>query len=67
MKTWNISKEDIKSRCGFCGISMTSWIYRANHLGQHFKAGKTMADWEGDWGFDDHVSEIVENAMPPCE
>ncbi|KAJ5598155.1 hypothetical protein N7537_008239 [Penicillium hordei] len=65
MKTWNISKEDIKSRCGFCGISMTSWIYRANHLGQHFKAGKTMADWEGDWGFDDHVSEIVENAMPP--
>ncbi|KAJ6033814.1 hypothetical protein N7444_011585 [Penicillium canescens] len=24
-----------------------------------------MADWDGDWGFDDHVLEMVENAMPP--
>ncbi|KAF7546825.1 hypothetical protein G7Z17_g8161 [Cylindrodendrum hubeiense] len=31
----------------------------------HFKSGKTMADWKGDWGFDSEVLALVENAIPP--
>ncbi|KAF0327374.1 C2H2 type zinc finger domain-containing protein, partial [Colletotrichum asianum] len=28
-------------------------------------AGKTIADWKGDWGFDPEVADTVENDMPP--
>ncbi|CAH0055648.1 unnamed protein product [Clonostachys solani] len=27
--------------------------------------GKTMADWTGDWGFEEHILDMVENSMPP--
>ncbi|KAF7548439.1 hypothetical protein G7Z17_g7050 [Cylindrodendrum hubeiense] len=27
--------------------------------------GQTMASWEGDWGFDEFVLKMVENAIPP--
>jgi hypothetical protein len=46
---------------------MDSWSIRVDHLAEHFKGGKSMADWKGDWGFEPQVLDIVENGMPPCE
>jgi hypothetical protein len=67
MKDWKTSTPTIRSRCGFCGTSLDSWIDRVEHLGDHFKMGKTMADWTGDWGFEDVVADTLENAIPPCK
>ncbi|KAJ3537640.1 hypothetical protein NM208_g6228 [Fusarium decemcellulare] len=65
MRHWRVPTPDIRSRCGFCNLSMTTWEKRADHLANHFKLGKTMADWEGDWGFERSILQIVENAIPP--
>ncbi|TIC95311.1 Homeobox protein 4 [Colletotrichum higginsianum] len=65
MGDWKYESEVIRSRCGFCGWSMTTWNDRIDHLAEHFKDGKTMADWHGDWGFDDAVLKMVENSMAP--
>jgi hypothetical protein len=46
---------------------MTSWGERIDHLAEHFKSGSTMAEWQGEWGFDDEVLKWVENSLPPCE
>jgi hypothetical protein len=46
---------------------MNTWADRVGHLADHFKTGKTMANWEGDTGFDETVQAMVENAMPPCK
>lgn len=59
MKSWMIPMPDIKSRCGFCSLVMDTWIERTDHLGDHFKAGATMADWKGDWGFENAVVQMV--------
>jgi hypothetical protein len=67
MDSWKIATPEIRSRCGFCGIVMDTWSIRVDHLAEHFKGGKSMADWKGDWGFDQPVLNIVENGMPPCE
>ncbi|KAL6364457.1 hypothetical protein LRP88_01858 [Fusarium phalaenopsidis] len=67
METWRTAIKDIRSRCGFCGIEMESWSSRTNHLASHFKDGRTMADWTGDWGFEPSVIEMLDNAIPPCE
>lgn len=67
MGDWKYESEVIRSRCGFCGLTMTSWVDRIDHLAEHFKDGKTMADWHGDWGFDDNVLKMVENSMAPCK
>ena len=67
METWKIVTPQIRSRCGFCGIVMDSWSIRVDHLAEHFKGGKSMADWKGDWGFEPQVLDIVENGMPPCK
>jgi len=67
MDTWKVSAPAIRSRCGFCGIILDSWTTRTDHLAEHFKSGKTMADWKGDWGFESSVLENVENGMPPCK
>jgi len=45
---------------------MDTWTTRADHLAEHFKAGRTMADWKGDWGFEAPVLSMVENSIPPC-
>lgn len=66
MEEWRVPVPDIRSRCGFCNLVMTSWDERAAHLSDHFKVGKTMADWNGDWGFESSILDIVENAIPPC-
>lgn len=67
METWKTAIKDIRSRCGFCGIEMESWSSRTDHLASHFKDGRTMADWTGDWGFEPSVVEMLDNAIPPCE
>lgn len=67
METWRTAIQDIRSRCGFCGIEMESWSSRTDHLASHFKDGRTMADWTGDWGFEPSVIEMLDNAIPPCE
>lgn len=67
METWKVATPEIRSRCGFCGIIMDSWSIRVDHLAEHFKGGKSMADWKGDWGFERQVLDIVENGMPPCK
>jgi hypothetical protein len=66
MKSWKVSTPQIRSRCGFCGIVMDTWSFRVDHLAEHFKSGKSMADWKGDWGFEVPVLAMVENSIPPC-
>ncbi|CAK7202461.1 hypothetical protein SEUCBS139899_005184 [Sporothrix eucalyptigena] len=65
MEQWKVATPEIRSRCGFCGIVMDTWTFRVDHLADHFKTGRTMADWKGDWGFDKPVLEMVENSIPP--
>ncbi|CAJ0549031.1 Ff.00g026440.m01.CDS01 [Fusarium sp. VM40] len=65
MNSWKVATPEIRSRCGFCGIVMDTWTIRVDHLAEHFKTGYSMADWKGDWGFDNPVLEMVENSMPP--
>ncbi|KPM45389.1 hypothetical protein AK830_g1192 [Neonectria ditissima] len=65
MKRWKVAMPEIRSRCGFCGHTMDTWDARVHHLATHFKAGKTMADWKGDWGFDPEIVVLVENSIPP--
>jgi hypothetical protein len=67
MDAWKVATPEIRSRCGFCGTVMDSWSARVDHLAEHFKGGKSMKDWRGDWGFEASVLEVVENGMPPCE
>ncbi len=66
MEPWKVASPEIRSRCGFCGIVMDSWTIRVDHLAEHFKTGYSMADWKGDWGFEEPVLEMVENSIPPC-
>ncbi|EGU80207.1 hypothetical protein FOXB_09290 [Fusarium oxysporum f. sp. conglutinans Fo5176] len=65
MREWKAPPPAIHSRCGFCNLVMETWIDRVHHLADHFKTGKTMADWKGDWGFEPHILELVENSIPP--
>ncbi|KAF4415911.1 Homeobox 4 [Fusarium acutatum] len=65
MKSWKVTGPDIRSRCGFCGIAMSSWSIRVDHLAEHFRKGDTMASWRGDWGFEPPVLKMVENFIPP--
>lgn len=66
MDSWKIAAPEVRSRCGFCGIVMDTWSARVDHLAEHFKAGRTMEEWKGGWGFDSSVMKLVENGMPPC-
>lgn len=66
MRSWRVKISDIRSRCGICSYQMTNWEARVNHISEHFKMGKSMADWQGDWGFDPEIANIIENGMPPC-
>ncbi|KAL5590084.1 hypothetical protein FOVSG1_011951 [Fusarium oxysporum f. sp. vasinfectum] len=65
MQSWVLIGPEIRSRCGFCDAWFDSWTDRVDHLANHFRHGKTMADWKGNWGFEDTVVCMVENAMPP--
>ncbi|KAF1848626.1 uncharacterized protein K460DRAFT_309155 [Cucurbitaria berberidis CBS 394.84] len=65
MAKWMLPMPNINSRCGFCGTMISTWIERTDHIAEHFKDGATMADWHGDWGFDDAIVNMVESAVPP--
>lgn len=65
MARWMLPIPDVRSRCGFCGITMSTWSERTDHIADHFKSGVTMASWQGDWGFDASVVPLVETAIPP--
>lgn len=64
---WKISMVSIRSRCGFCNLVIDTWSDRVDHLADHFKAGATMSQWQGDWGFEDHILKRVEDSVPPCK
>ena len=66
MDSWKIAAPRVRSRCGFCGLTMDTWAARTDHLAEHFKSGKTMADWQGSWGFDLEIQKLVEDGIPPC-
>lgn len=66
MRQWKAPSPAIRSRCGFCDLGLETWTERVHHLADHFKAGKTMADWTGDWGFEPHILDLCENSIPPC-
>jgi len=63
METWRKIIPEVKSTCGFCGSRMTTWQERADHLVEHFEAGKSISEWRGDLGFEEHISDLVENAQ----
>ncbi|EOA84566.1 uncharacterized protein SETTUDRAFT_136488 [Exserohilum turcica Et28A] len=65
MSCWMLPIPDVRSRCGFCGITMSTWLERTDHLADHFKSGTTMASWQGDWGFDSYIAPLVETAISP--
>jgi hypothetical protein len=67
MRGWRTEWNDVHSRCGFCSIMLASWQIREDHLAEHFKMGQTMADWNGDWGFESAVLKKIQNSMPPCK
>ncbi|EHA54921.1 hypothetical protein MGG_01730 [Pyricularia oryzae 70-15] len=65
MSKWEQKHDELESICGFCGLRMTTWTARVEHLAGHFKAGSSMAEWKGDWGFSPFVLDKVQNAIPP--
>ncbi|KAL1953608.1 hypothetical protein VTO42DRAFT_2555 [Malbranchea cinnamomea] len=65
MDPWRSTITQVKSRCGFCSATLTTWKERVDHLAVHFKAGTQMTEWKGDWGFEPHIQEMVENSIPP--
>jgi hypothetical protein len=67
MSVWKTEMLSVRARCGFCGLWVDTWTARAAHLADHFKNGKTMADWKGDWGFEPEILALLENEMPPCK
>jgi hypothetical protein len=66
MGSWKDSISEVRSRCGLCRVTFDTWQARIDHLAEHFKMGHSMAKWEGDWGFDEPILKMVENAIPPC-
>ncbi|KAK2739686.1 hypothetical protein FQN57_006520 [Myotisia sp. PD_48] len=65
MDSWKTTTTEIKSRCGFCDMTFTTWKDRVDHLAAHFKSGVEMTQWKGEWGFEPHITSRVENGMPP--
>jgi hypothetical protein len=46
-------QDAVRSRCGFCQVSMNSWEERMDHLASHFRSGLTMESWTGGCGIED--------------
>jgi Homeobox KN domain/C2H2-type zinc finger len=65
MSKWKRTPEYVRSRCGFCDQQLTTWQGRIDHLASHFRDGHSMANWSGGWGFEPHISQLIENGMPP--
>ena len=62
---WKVEWGELRSRCGFCGEGMVSWEARTEHLATHFKEGAVMSEWSGNWGFDEEVLALLQNAEVP--
>ena len=65
MQYWKQGISDLNSRCGFCGLGLTTWNGRTDHLAIHFREGATMSQWSGGWGFDKNIEEMVLNSIQP--
>ncbi|OAX82116.1 hypothetical protein ACJ72_03530 [Emergomyces africanus] len=65
MESWKSATTEIRSRCGFCSSIFNTWKERVDHLTAHYKAGTDISQWQGDWGFEPFVQQLVENGMPP--
>ncbi|KAJ5168379.1 uncharacterized protein N7482_003973 [Penicillium canariense] len=64
---WCGTGANAQSRCGFCDITLPTWAVRAQHLGEHFKNGARMDQWEGDWGLDPTTMGVLRNAVLPSQ
>ena len=67
IENWRGTGANVRSLCGFCGISLSSWKERADHLTDHFKKGSRMEHWVGEWGLDSSIMGILRNAVLPSE
>lgn len=56
-----------RTKCGFCPTTFKSWKERERHLARHFGNGKTMSQWEGDWGLTTASMGRLSNATAPQE
>jgi hypothetical protein len=56
---------EVCSRCGFCDCRLQTWDGRADHLAGHFKNGRRMHQWTGDWGLDLPVLRELREAVLP--
>ncbi|KAE8377858.1 hypothetical protein BDV26DRAFT_262836 [Aspergillus bertholletiae] len=65
LDAWRLTRGDIRSRCGFCGLELSNWALRTNHIAAHFKEGARMEQWEGDWGLEAEISSVLRNAVLP--
>lgn len=65
MEKWKHTPEFVRSRCGFCDKLLSTWQARIDHLAAHFRSGASMAEWVGGWGFEPHISRLIENGIPP--
>lgn len=65
IENWKAAFPPIVSRCGFCDAALSTWDERTDHLGAHFRSGKTMKDWRGDHGFDDETNARLHYDYPP--
>jgi hypothetical protein len=62
---WKQESKNIASRCGFCDQKLHDWDERIEHIGDHFRSGFTMKDWQGDHGFPPSITAQLRNAFPP--
>ncbi|KAF7595311.1 hypothetical protein BBP40_006560 [Aspergillus hancockii] len=65
LDAWRLTRGDIRSRCGFCGLELSAWTVRADHLVGHFRKGARMDQWEGNWGLDTEILSLLRNATLP--
>ncbi|PVH74247.1 hypothetical protein DL98DRAFT_537600 [Cadophora sp. DSE1049] len=66
MESWKSVTTSIRSRCGFCDASLSTWSDRVDHLAEHFSDGYSVAEnWRGDWGFDCNILSVLEKASLP--
>ncbi|KAF2759978.1 hypothetical protein EJ05DRAFT_475002 [Pseudovirgaria hyperparasitica] len=51
LSTWSRPVDrDVSFWCGICGIRLTSWQERVDHISGHFMVGQTMQLWRGEPG-----------------
>ncbi|KAL1855010.1 hypothetical protein Plec18170_004422 [Paecilomyces lecythidis] len=67
LDVWRGTGANVRSRCGFCGDSLSTWTARVDHLAAHFKEGCHMGQWDGDWGLDPSALSMLRNAVLPSE